>query len=120
MTNLEWLIKGSYVEAYDGFEGCKLIINGESGKLKELFSTDQFYVVAWLLKEHKDRIKLTQLEYDMIKYHGKLSKFNDIHILMSMKNKGHFKDMNNVEKCSMTIKEILENCEIVPDYYFKE
>lgn len=69
--------------------------------------------VDWLSEEHKEPIKLKQWEYDTIKYHGKLSKFNDIHFLMAMKNKGHFKDMNSVEKCSMTIKEILENCEVI-------
>lgn len=57
-----------------------------------------------LLAEHKEPIKLKQWEYDAIKYHGQLSKFHDIHFLMAMKNKGYFKDMNSVEKCSMTIK----------------
>lgn len=70
-------------------------------------------VVDWLLEEYKEPIKLKQWEYDTIKYHGKLSKFNDIHFLMAMKNKGYFKDMNSVEKCSMTIKEILDNCEVI-------
>lgn len=66
------------------------------------------------LEEERDKkIRLKQWEYDTIKYHGKLSKFNDIHFLMAMKNKGYFKDMNSVEKCSMTIKEILENCEVI-------
>ena len=69
--------------------------------------------IDWLLEEHKEPIKLKQWEYDTIKYHGKLSKFNDIHFLMAMKNKGYFKDMNSVEKCSMTIKEILDNCEVI-------
>ena len=66
-----------------------------------------------MLQEHKEPIKLKQWEYDTIKYHGKLSKFNDIYFLMAMKNKGYFKDMNSVEKCSMTIKEILDNCEVI-------
>ena len=70
-------------------------------------------VVDWLLEEHKEPIKLKQWEYDTLKYHGKLSKFNHIHFLVAMKNKGYFKDMNSVEKCSMTIKEILDNCEVI-------
>lgn len=70
-------------------------------------------VSNWLLAEHKEPIKLKQWEYDAIKYHGKLSKFNDIYFLMAMKNKGYFKDMNSVEKCSMTTKEILDNCEVI-------
>ena len=69
----------------------------------------------YLMQEHKEPIKLKKWEYDTIKHHGKLSKFNDIHFLMAMKNKGYFKDMNSVEKCSMTIKEILDNCEVEDD-----
>lgn len=71
------------------------------------------FIKKWLYEEYKEPIKLTQFEYDIINYHGRLSKFNDICFLMAMKNKGHFKDMNSVEKCSMTIEEILENCEVV-------
>ena len=80
---------------------------------EKLGSLDEKEIQEFLLSDYKEPIKLTQFEYDIINYHGKLSKFNDICILMAMKNKGHFKDMNSVEKCSMTIKEILENCEVV-------
>lgn len=80
--------------------------------------SDKF--IDWLLAEHeeyKKPIKLKQWEYDLIKYHGNFAKFNDISILMAMKGKGHFKDMNSAKTRSMTIKEILENCEIVSDDY---
>ena len=80
---------------------------------EKLGTLDDEEIHEFLLSEYKEPIKLTQFEYDIINYHGKLSKFNDICILMAMKNKGHFKHMNSVEKCSMTIKEILENCEVV-------
>jgi len=80
---------------------------------KKLGTSDEKEIHKFLLSEYKEPIKLTQLEYDIINYHGKLSKFNDICILMEMKNKGHFKDMNSAKKRSMTIKEILENCKVV-------
>lgn len=80
---------------------------------EKLASLDEKEIQEFLLTDYKEPIKLTQFEYDIINYHGKLAKFNDICILMAMKNKGHFKDMNSAKKRSMTIKEILENCEVV-------
>lgn len=78
-----------------------------------IYALQEIMVEIGLEEERDKKIRLKQWEYDTIKYHGKLSKFNDIHFLMAMKNKGYFKDMNSVEKCSMTIKEILENCEVI-------
>lgn len=80
-----------------------------------IYALQEIMVEIGLEEERDKKIKLKQWEYDTIKYHGKLSKFNDIHFLMAMKNKGYFKDMNSVEKCSMTIKEILDNCEVIGD-----
>lgn len=82
---------------------CKGVVCDECGK--------EF--LKWLNSEYKEKIKLTKFEFDIINYYGKLSKFNDVHFLMSMRNKGYFKDMNSVEKCSMTLKEILANCEVI-------
>lgn len=134
MTNLEWLKRltkcksANQLKFYENDMLCeiayklkyqdKCIIGLRDCRKCELNTLKNS--LDFLLQEHKEPIKLKQWEYDVIKYHGKLSKFNDIHFLMAMKNKGHFKDMNSVEKCSMTIKEILENCEIVTDDYFKE
>lgn len=81
----------------------------------EFFDVDK--CIYYLLQEHKEPIKLKQWEYDLIKYHAHFVKFNDRHILMTMKNKGHFKDMNSVTDTSMIIEDILKNCEIVSDDY---
>lgn len=114
MTNLEWLneigmITTNRVAPNGKLIGVNLVIALRDDDFKK-YSEKGF---DWLLEEHKEPVKLKQWEYDTIKYHGKLSKFNDIHFLMAMKNKGYFKDMNSVEKCSMTIKEILDNCEVI-------
>lgn len=53
-TNLEWLVEGGYVEAYDDPKGCKLVIKGQSGKLKELKNVNPWDVCKWLLQEHKE------------------------------------------------------------------
>lgn len=127
MTNLEYLKKNfNKFKLYDEDLFCELAFICKTGERCEGFKYErcsegcggcQFRnirnAIDYLLQEHKEPIKLKQWEYDTIKYHGKLSKFNDIHFLMAMKNKGYFKDMNSVEKCSMTIKEILDNCEVV-------
>lgn len=114
MTNLEWLneigmITTNRVAPNGKLIGVNLVIALRDDDFKK-YSEKGF---GWLLEEHKEPIKLKQWEYDLIKYHGKFAKFNDISILMSMKCKGHFKDMNSVEKCSMTTKEILDNCEVI-------
>lgn len=127
MTNLEYLKKNfNKFKLYDEDLFCELAFICKTGERCEGFKYErcsegcggcQFRnirnAIDYLLQEHKEPIKLKQWEYDTIKYHGKLSKFNDIHFLMAMKNKGYFKDMNSVEKCSMTIKEILDNCEVI-------
>lgn len=121
MTNLEWLIKGSYIEKYDDVKGDKLIINCESGKLKELSSANQCDVLKWLLQEHKEKIKITQFEYDLLlncmEAIKENEKDNDVigewWIIKGMKEKGHFK---NIEM-GITFKEVLANCEIVTDDY---
>lgn len=127
MTNLEYLKKNfNKFKLYDEDLFCELAFICKTGERCEGFKYErcsegcggcQFRnirnAIDYLLQEHKEPIKLKQWEYDTIKYHGKLSKFNDIYFLMAMKNKGYFKDMNSVEKCSMTIKEILDNCEVI-------
>ena len=127
MTNLEYLKKNfNKFKLYDEDLFCELAFICKTGERCEGFKYErcsegcggcQFRnirnAIDYLLQEHKEPIKLKQWEYDTIKYHGKLSKFNDIHFLMAMKNKGYFKDMNSVEKCSMTIEEILDNCEVI-------
>lgn len=127
MNNLEW-VRSNFdkleIDNYDLF--CVIAFMSKTGKkcekcgelgCRECQFRNIRDAIDYLLQEHKEPIKLKQWEYDLIKYHTQLAKFNDRHILMSMKNKGHFKDLNSVERCSMTIKEILENCTIVSDDY---
>ena len=74
--------------------------------------------VDWLLEEHREPIKLTKFEYDLLeslyrsaedrflymgvfKYHA---------ILRKLKGLGHFK---GVKDDDMTLDRILDNCEVV-------
>lgn len=124
MTNLEYLKKNfNKFKLYDEDLFCELAFICKTGERCEGFKYErcsegcggcQFRnirnAIDYLLQEHKEPIKLKQWEYDTIKYHGKLSKFYDIHFLMAMKNKGYFKGITDT---SMEIEDILKNCEVI-------
>lgn len=120
--------KGYSIEFYECYNSVDIKVYGHNRNIEKtvylsgygyysendyIYALQEIMVEIGLEEERDKKIRLKQWEYDTIKYHGKLSKFNDIHFLMVMKNKGYFKDMNSVEKCSMTIKEILNNCEVI-------
>lgn len=67
--------------------------------------------VDWLLSEHKEPIKLTQFEYDLLmSYINKGYSFKNNSELKEMRNKGYFEGVTDI---SMKILEILNNCEVV-------
>lgn len=68
----------------------------------------------WLFQEHKEPIKLKQLEYDLLERYKYNGKFDDWKLFTDFKEKGHFKGVANT---SMKIKDILDNCIIVSDDY---
>lgn len=67
--------------------------------------------IDWLLEERKEPIKLKRWEYDLLKvgYDDKFI-FGNCGELLAMRNIGYFKGITNI---SMTLKEILDNCEVV-------
>ena len=72
--------------------------------------------VQTLLKEYKEPIKLKQWEYDLLKakleyYYGD-QHFNWYTDVRNMKEKGYFKGITDT---SMTLREILDNCEVIED-----
>lgn len=68
-------------------------------------------VVDWLLEEHKEPIKLTKFEYDLLmSYINKGYFFKNYSELKEMRNKGYFK---GVKDTSMSIQYILNNCEVI-------
>lgn len=67
--------------------------------------------VDWLLEEHKEPIKLTKFEYDLLmSYINKGYFFKNFSELKEMRNKGYFK---GVKDTSMSIQYILNNCEVI-------
>ena len=69
-------------------------------------------VVDWLLEEHKEPIKLKQWEYDLLTLINKESVFHTVYNLCELREKGHYKGVTDTQ---MTIKEILDNCEVEDD-----
>ena len=69
-------------------------------------------VLDWLLAEHKEPIKLTKFEYDLLKCYQKVKddgEFVDHYILKEMQYKGHFQDVDY----NLTIEYVLDNCEVI-------
>lgn len=122
MTNLEWLKK-----TINGKEGdlgfCAVLCEKVKNKSCDGVSCrncDFNYfekVIDYLLQEHKELIKLTQWEYDMIEitkqFNHDLIYLNENLYFQKLKEKGYFKNVD----LRMTAKEVLENCEVVPNGY---
>ena len=75
-------------------------------------SEDDINLIDWLLAEHKEPIKLKRFEYDLIRTNDSShnTSFRTFNTYINMKSIGYFDGITNT---SMTLKEILENCEVV-------
>lgn len=76
-------------------------------------SEDDINLIDWLLEEHKEPIKLKQWEYDLIRTNDRpheCNVFESFNTYRNMKAIGYFEGITDT---SMTLKEILENCEVV-------
>lgn len=66
--------------------------------------------VKWLANPYENQTyKLTQFEYDLLQHFSVDFKFKEMGLLKEMKEKGHFKNINDDE----LIKDILESCEVI-------
>lgn len=112
MTNLEWLneigmITTNRVAPNGKLIGVNLVIALRDDDFKK-YSEKGF---DWLLEEHKEPIKLTKFEYDLLmSYINKGYFFKNFSELKEMRNKGYFKGITDT---SMKIQYILNNCEVI-------
>lgn len=115
MTNLEWLneigmITTNRVAPNGKLIGVNLVIALRDDDFKK-YSEKGF---GWLLEEHKEPIKLTQFEHDVLKVFTKLHIYvdgdgiEDFRTLQELNRDGWFNGIGN-----LSIKEILDNCEVV-------
>ena len=125
MTNLERykdefikMIKSEDIDFYCYFNGLH-DLGCDSCPCCDKYSpkcnVSKFY--DWLLEEHKEPIKLTQFEHDILKAFTKLPNYvegdriDNYSVLQHLSSVGWFKDIDE----HLTIKEILDNCEVVDD-----
>ncbi len=71
-------------------------------------------VKQWLLSEYVEPIVLTRFEYDLIDTNDQSHDraFNSFATYRNMMDRGYFE---NIKDTSMTLKEILDNCEIIKE-----
>lgn len=123
MTNLEYYVsKGLINEGAmlcGGAHICKYSVGCEAKRYdcsKCEFNNDIDLCIKTLLEEHREpiKIKLAQWEYDLIETNDKSRdyRFEDFKTYQYMLDKGHFK---GVYDKTMTLKEILDNCEVIED-----
>lgn len=122
MTNLEHVASKGLVEDGNSLcypaHACKYGCNCYDKKCYECeFNKDIDLCVQTLLEEHKEHIKLTKFEFDLLKAkletHG-YCYFSACIDLSNMKDNGYFK---GIADTSTKLKEIVDNCEIVADDY---
>lgn len=116
MTNLEWLneigmITTNRVAPNGKLIGVNLVIALRDDDFKK-YSEKGF---DWLLAKHKEPIKLKQWEFELIGYIYRTSsvkKMFFVHYseLNYLRGVGYFKGITNEY---MTLKEILDNCEVI-------
>lgn len=71
-------------------------------------------IFKWMFEEHKKPIKLKRWEYDLIRTNDMSHNraFVSFNTYRSMKKIGHFAGIKDV---SMTLEDILNNCEVIDD-----
>lgn len=121
MTNLEYYKDEIYEMQRDLFENKDICVSRGIGiaicdvyeKYKGVHAFMPM-VLDWLLEEHKEPIKLKKWEKDLISLfdirYSKNYSFNSFLSLDGLKRKGYFEGITDT---SMTLKEILENCEVI-------
>lgn len=116
MTNLEYYkdeIKEEFLKHHYLGDVVYRVASNNGYKLYRN-SEDDINLIDWLLKEHKEPIKLTQFEHDVLKAFTKLHIYvegdgiEDFRTLQELNRDGWFNGIEN-----LSIKEILENCEVI-------
>lgn len=123
MTNLEWIKNNT--KNFNLNEKDKLCLIAYICKYKQAcginktscnecdFNNNLKNSLNCLLEEHKEPIKLTKFEYDMLEitkeYYVRLRNLSWNIYFNKLKEKGYFKNVNS----RMTAEEVLENYEII-------
>lgn len=120
MTNLEYYKQEIYEIQRDLFENKDICIRHGIGiAICNVYTKhtglNSFMpmVLDWLLAEYKEPIKLKRWEYDLIRTNDRpheCNVFESFNTYRNMKAIGYFEGITDT---SMTLKEILDNCEVI-------
>ena len=126
MTNLEFYkdkIKKEYLR--QGFLGDALFIIAKRHGYDTEGFVEEGKIIDWLLEEHKEPIKLKKWERDLLAVgYCANRRFCDFDDLLALCDRGYFTGITDIKgggDTSMTLKEILENCDVIEedvDYTF--
>ena len=114
MTNLEYYkdeIKVAFVHDEYLCDSIRRVASRYGYDTKGFVSEGK--VIDWLLEEHKEKIKLTEFEHDVLKAFTRLHTYvegdgiENFRTLQELNRDGWFNGIEN-----LSIKEILENCEV--------
>lgn len=119
ITNLEWILENVDKKIIHDVRICSVIYEHvqknscDNTKCYECKFRDNNDVLKFLNEKHGNKIKLTKFEYDLLEmvknsFGNNISFSTTICYDMQYK-KGYFKNVDS----DMTLKEILENCEVV-------
>lgn len=121
MTNFEKYFEKIKKEVkYEDFFCTVASIKNKSEFCNDNCSECRMSCLDWLKEEHKESIKLTKWEYDLILNCEEATGYRDedmleqYWIIEGMKRKGYFKGVNDL---NITFKEIEDNHIIVEDNY---
>lgn len=121
MTNFEKYVEQLKKEIeYEDFFCTVASIKNKNNLCDDGCSKCRMSCLDWLKEEYKESIKLTKWEYDLILnceeadvYHDE-DTLEEYWIIEGMKQKGHFKGIDNLD---ITFKEVKDNHVIVEDNY---
>lgn len=121
ITNFEKYVEKIKEEiGYEDFFCIVASIKNKNNLCDDGCSTCKMSCLDWLKEEHKESIKLTKWEYDLILNCEEANEYRDedmledYWIIEGMKRKGYFKGINDL---NVTFKEIEDNHIIVEDNY---
>ena len=110
MLNKNKITLCSFFEVLNNYDDCDTCPYGFESCEKGGWCNYRKFI-DWLLEEHKEPIKLTKFEYDLLmSYINKGYYFKNYSELKEMRNKGYFKGITDT---NMSINEILDNCEVI-------
>ena len=112
MLNKNKITLCSFFEVLNNYDDCDTCPYGFESCEKGGWCNYRKFI-DWLLEEHKEPIKLKQWEYDLIRANDRpheCNVFESFNTYRKMKDIGYFEGITDT---SMTLKEILDNCEVV-------